>query len=92
MAFESKKGYKRTLQGMEHLQQHVSESTHSSTFDSQDQSDGVQSRDSVLKKELTSVIVLMSILFMVLVAIMVLDKSGDYLSIYSEKLTNFFTN
>lgn len=58
-----------------------------------DNSQGQFSKDSqmILKKELVSVVVLMSVLFLVLVGLMAYDINYDGLSMIASKITDFLS-
>jgi len=75
---------KKYLQGMEHLKPVATEKSESVETVSDN------TKHSVLKKELTTVLIIMTFLFLALVILMYIDRSGSILLELAEKITSFF--
>ena len=78
---------RKYFQGMEHLKHEVEDvSDHSIMPGLDDQQPSLER--SLLRKDLIFIILLMSLFFLVLVGLMVLDKNSDYLSVLAEKISS----
>ncbi len=87
---------KKYLQGMEHLkpvapaqsQEDVIQYSRQSSESMGPVPDNTE--HSVLKKELTTVLIIMTLLFLTLVTLMYIDRSSSILLELAEKITSFF--
>jgi len=77
---------KNTLQGMEHLKKQLNDAQLSDT------SILSEKTPNVLKKELITIFLIMSFLFLILIGLMVFDKSGRGLDNLASKIVLFSIN
>lgn len=83
----SKKNKENYFQGMEHLRPR---SSSSSDHRASQEGIGIEG-NSALKKELVMVLSLMAFFFLILVGLMMYDKSSTFLADFAQKLGNSLT-
>ena len=79
---------KKFLQGMEHLKNEYIAPTSQTVQPQTNNSSPDETLHHPLKKELVSILLIMSILFLLLIGLMVYDKSGDGLSTFAKKIVS----
>ncbi|MBU0597790.1 hypothetical protein KKF61_02220 [Patescibacteria group bacterium] len=79
---------KKFLQGMEHLKQEIGVESVQSTSETSTEN-SISSSHSILKKELLSAMVLISVLTLVLVGLMILDQQTNYINSFASKVMSF---